>query len=167
MSKSELRGALVFFKSTCVQCHSGPSLANTQFNAMGFRDHPNENSGLNLGRSGVTKNINDDFKFKVPQLYNLVDSTPYGHGASFENLLDVVEYFNRGRPENLASQYSGNLSILLKPLNLDKQQVSDLTVFLENGLRDPNLMRYVPTSLPSKLCFPNNDSVSRHELNCK
>jgi cytochrome c peroxidase len=167
MSKSELRGAIVFFKSSCVQCHSGPSLANTEFHALGFRDHPNEISGLNLGRSGVTKNRDDDFKFKVPQLYNLKDSTPYGHGASFKTIREVVEYFNRGEPDNLASKYSGNLSVLLKPLNLNKQQISDLSIFLETGLRDPNLIRYVPTALPSKLCFPNNDPVSVRELKCK
>ncbi|NJO50003.1 MAG: cytochrome C peroxidase [Leptolyngbyaceae cyanobacterium RM2_2_4] len=167
MSASELRGGITFFKSSCVKCHAGPNLANMEFHAVGFSDHPSEINGLNLGRSSVTRKAKDDFKFKVPQLYNLSDSSPHGHGASFQTLREVVEYFNHGEPQNLASKYSGNLSIWLKPLNLNDEEIRDLTAFLETGLRDPNLERYVPERIPSGLCFPNNDPVSRKALNCE
>lgn len=167
MSARELRGAITFFSSSCVHCHSGPNLANTEFHAVGFADHPNELNGLNLGRGAVTKRAKDDFKFKVPQLYNLADSSPYGHGASFNTLREVVEYFNRGEPQKLEAKYSGNLSVWFRPLNLTKEQVDDLTAFLETGLHDPNLIRYVPDRLPSGLCFPNNDPESRKQLNCE
>lgn len=167
MSAKELRGAITFFSSSCVQCHSGPNLANTEFHAVGFADHPNDLSGLNLGRGAVTGRAKDDFKFKVPQLYNLADSSPYGHGASFNTLREVVEYFNRGEPQKLEAKYSGNFSVWFRPLNLTKEQVDDLTAFLETGLRDPNLIRYVPDRLPSGLCFPNNDPESRKQLNCE
>ncbi|WP_293231359.1 cytochrome c peroxidase [Microcoleus sp. PH2017_05_CCC_O_A] len=166
ISARELRGAITFFSSSCVQCHSGPNLANTKFHAVGFADHPKDLSGLNLGRGAVTGRANDDFKFKVPQLYNLADSSPYGHGASFNTLREVVEYFNLGEPQKLEAKYSGNLSLLFRPLNLTKEQVDDLTAFLETGLRDPNLIRYVPDRLPSGLCFPNNDPESRKQVNC-
>ncbi len=49
---------------------------------------------------------------------------------------------------------------------LTEQEVDNLTVFLKTGLRDPNLIRYVPERLPSGLCFPNNDPESRQQLNC-
>lgn len=166
MSAKEMKGGITFFSSSCVQCHSGPNLANTEFHAVGFADHSEEWSGLNLGRGVVTKRAKDDFKFKVPQLYNLADSSPYGHGASFNTLPEVVEYFNRGEPQKLEAKYSGNLSVWFRPLNLTKEQVDDLTAFLETGLRDPNLIRYVPDGLPSGLCFPNNDLESRKQLNC-
>ena len=94
MSTSEIRGAITFFSSSCVKCHAGASLAKSEFHAVGFKDHPNEISGLNLGRSSVTRSAKDDFKFKVPQLYNLSDSSPYGHGASFNSIREVVQYFN-------------------------------------------------------------------------
>ena len=167
MSAQELRGAITFFTSSCVQCHTGPNLAKTEFYAVGFADHPNDTSGLNLGRGSVTKKARDDFKFKVPQLYNLADSSPYGHGASFKRLREVVEYFNRGEPQNLTAKYSGNLSVWFRPLNLTKEEVRNLTAFLKTGLRDPNLIRYVPDSLPSGLCFPNNDTLSQKQLNCE
>jgi cytochrome c peroxidase len=166
MSIQELRGAKVFFSSTCVQCHSGPNLANNQFSAVGFSDHPNNFSGLSLGRSAITRKENDDFKFKVPQLYNVADSSPHGHGASFNTVREIVEYFNQAEPQNLAAKYSNNLSLWFKPLNLTTEQVDDLTTFLETGLRDPDLIRYVPEKIPSGLCFPNNDPESRQQLNC-
>lgn len=166
MSAQELRGGIVFFSSSCVQCHTRANLAITNFRSVGFADHPQDFSGLNLGRGVITKRASDDFKFKVPQLYNLADSSPYGHGASFNTLREVVEYFNRAQPQKLEALYAGNLSVWFRPLNLTQQQVDDLTAFLETGLRDPNLMRYVPEGLPSGLCFPNNDPVSRKQLNC-
>lgn len=166
MTAPELRGAITFFSSSCINCHAGPNLAKAEFHTVGFEDHPNEISGLNLGRSSVTRKVKDDFKFKVPQLYNLADSSPYGHGASFNTLSQVVEYFNKGQPQKLATLYSRNLSVWFKPLNFNEQQLSDIVAFLTTGLRDPNLIRYVPPSLPSGLCFPNNDSESRKALHC-
>jgi len=167
MSLEELRGAGTFFRSSCVQCHTGPNLAKTEFHAIGFADHPREVSGLNLGRGVVTQSSKDDFKFKVPQLYNLVDSSPYGHGGSFKTIREIVEYFDKGVPQSLVAQYSNNLSIWFKPLNLSEKEIDDLTTFLETGLRDPNLIRYVPEKLPSGLCFPNNDPESRKQLGCE
>jgi len=166
MSAQELRGGIVYFSSSCVQCHTGPNLAIKDFKSVGFADHPQDFSGLNLGRGVITKRAKDDFKFKVPQLYNLADSSPYGHGASFNTVREVVEYFNNAQPQKLEALYAGNLSVWFQPLNLQPQQVDDLTAFLETGLRDPNLTRYIPEQLPSGLCFPNNDPVSRKQLNC-
>ena len=167
MTVRELRGAKLFFSSTCVQCHSGPNLANNSFYGVGFADHPNNFGGLSLGRGGITRRAEDDFKFKIPQLYNLADSSPYGHGASVKTRREVVEYFNKAQPQNLAAKYSGNLSVWFQPLNLTTAQIDDLTAFLETGLRDPNLLRYVPEEIPSGLCFPNNDPESREQLNCE
>ncbi|NER19758.1 MAG: hypothetical protein F6J96_03165 [Symploca sp. SIO1C2] len=166
MSAQELRGGIVYFSSSCVQCHTGPNLAIKDFKSVGFADHPQDFSGLNLGRGVITKRAKDDFKFKVPQLYNLADSSPYGHGASFNTVREVVEYFNNAQPQKLEALYADNLSVWFQPLNLQPQQVDDLTAFLETGLRDPNLTRYIPGHLPSGLCFPNNDPVSRKQLNC-
>ncbi|MCC0179358.1 cytochrome C peroxidase [Waterburya agarophytonicola K14] len=166
MSSKELKGGIVFFSSSCIHCHTGPNLAISNFRAVGFADHFQEISGLNLGRGKITRKAKDDFKFKVPQLYNLIDSSPYGHGASFKTLREVVEYFNDAEPQKKEALYSGNLSVWFKPLNLSEEQLDDLTAFLETGLRDPNLTRYVPDRIPSGLCFPNNDPLSQKQLNC-
>jgi cytochrome c peroxidase len=166
MSHAEVRGAITFFNSSCIKCHTGPNLAKNDFYSVGFDDHPKEIGGLNLGRSSVTRLSKDDFKFKVSQLYNLADSSPYGHGASFNSIREVVDYFNTGKPQKLATLYSKNLSVWFKPLQLNELEVDDLTTFLTTGLRDPNLTRYVPKSIPSGLCFPNNDLESKKQLGC-
>lgn len=167
MSVAELKGATTFFTSTCIQCHSGPNLAISDFRSVGFADHIEDFTGLNLGRGAATKNTSDDFKFKIPQLYNLSDSSPYGHGASFTSIKKIVEYFNMAKPQNSEATDSGNLSVWFKPLNLNLEQVNNLVLFLEASLHDSNLVRYIPDKLPSNLCFPNNDLESRKALNCK
>jgi len=166
MSLSEIRGGITFFSSSCVQCHSSPNFAGSNFSALGFDDHPLDWTGLNLGRGEITKKRSDDFKFKVPQLYNLADSSPYGHGASFDSIREVVQYLNKAKPQKLEAQYAGNLSVWFRPLHFSEEDVSDLTNFLTTALHDPNLNRYVPERLPSRLCFPNNDPLSRHQLGC-
>jgi len=166
MTKQEKQGAIKFFTSSCVQCHTGPNLAKDGFYAVGFQDHPEDFTGLNLGRGTITKNPKDDFKFKSPQLYNLADNHHYGHGGSFHNVREVVEYFNNGQPQNLASLYSKNISVWFKPLDFTSADIENLTLFLEKSLRDPDLSRYVPKKIPSNLCFPNNDPESRLQLGC-
>jgi len=95
----------------------------------------------------------------------LGDSPFYFHGSSKYDLKEVVEYFNAGVPENPDVPVE-QIARQFKPLNLTDQQVEDLTVFLETGLKDPNLNRYVPERILSGYCFPNNDLFSQIELGC-
>jgi len=44
--------------------------------------------------------------------------------------------------------------------------MDDLVEFLENGLYDPNLIRYKPEVTMSGNCFPNNDLQSRMDMGC-
>lgn len=77
---------------------------------------------------------------------------------------DVIEYKNNAVPQNDAS--TSNLDYRFVPLNLSSSQIDDLVEFIEVSLRDPDLMRYEPTELPSGLCVINNDETSRSELGC-
>ncbi|MBK8966435.1 MAG: cytochrome c peroxidase [Saprospiraceae bacterium] len=174
MTDEEKRGALLFFgKAGCYRCHNEPNLGSITFHALGVQDLF-ENGGLktsasdlrNLGRGGFTGNPDDMFRFRVPQLYNLGDGGPYFHGSSKNTLREVVEYFNDGIPENPRVPKS-QISPFFHPLNLSISEQSDLEAFLRNGLRDPNIQRYVPDHLPSGFCFPNNDQQSRREIGCE
>lgn len=176
MTETQKKGAIHFFgKAGCARCHNSPSLNSFNFFAVGvndlyqspygtaFRTGPNDKRVL--GRGGFTQNPEDNYKFKVPQLYNLKDVGFYFHGASKNSLRDVVEYFNKGIPENPIvpkSQISG----FFTPLKLSSQEVDELTEFLENGLYDPGLARYLPDHNLSFLCFPNNDPQSRKDMGC-
>lgn len=174
MSDEQKRGGTLFFgKLGCSGCHSEPNLGSMQFAALGTKDLF-ENGGLrtsvtdrrNLGRGGFTGRIEDMYKFRVPQLYNLGDSGPYFHGGSKQTLEDVVRYFNNGVPENTRVP-KGQLSYFLSPLGMTEQEIKDLTAFLRDGLHDPNLKRFVPDKVISGMCFPNNDNLSRDDMKCK
>ena len=178
MSKKEISGAEVFFgDGGCVVCHQGPALSSPVgatsdqvFFAVGFDDLDTNDiigevaDGVRLGRGGLTGDPVDNYKFKIPQLYNLADINVFGHGGSFTSVREVVEYKNEGVAQNDAS--TSNLDYRFVPLNLSSSQIDDLVEFIEVSLRDPDLMRYEPTSLPSGLCVINNDETSRSELGC-
>ena len=143
------------------------------FHAYGMHDLQGNNiigykpeDPTHKGRASFTQESADEYKFKVPQLYNLADSPFYGHGGSFTSLREIVQYKNEGQPENSAVPAS-QLSPELKPLFLSDEEIDDLTLFLEYSLRDPNLQRYEPSVLPSGNCFPNGDEVSMGDLGCQ
>jgi cytochrome c peroxidase len=122
-------------------------------------------SGGNFGRFDFTKNDADKYKFKVPQLYNIADSPFYGHGSSFRNIRDVVAYKNKAAKEN-PNVPDSQLAEQFVALNLTESEIDDITAFLTNALRDPDLLRYQPLSIRSGNCFPNNDSQSKDDLGC-
>lgn len=175
MSDTEKLGAILFFgEAGCANCHNSPALNSMEFHALGLKDlvdYPEEtfktapDNPQNLGRGGFTGNASDNYKFKVPQLYNLKDSPFYGHGASIHSIREMVEYFNNGIAEN-TNVPANQLAQEFIPINLTNEEVNQITVFLETALYDDNLKRYEPESLPTDNCFPNNDPLSKNHLGC-
>ena len=176
LNNTEKRGAILFFsKGKCYECHTGPALNDKNFYAFGMGDFDDSDKAVVLddagfinvkkGRGGFTKNAADDYKFKTPTLYNVIDNGFYGHGGTFTSVKDVIKYKNDGVPES-AEVPAGQLAPQFGTTNLTASEIDDLTAFIENGLRDPNLTRYVPENLPSNFCFPNNDAESRTDLGC-
>lgn len=175
LSEQEKRGAILFFdKAECNTCHTGPALNSMEFYALGMKglDESNDvvfkslpEDGAHLGRGSFTKNEKDNYKFKVPQLYNLSDSPFYGHGSSFRTIREVVEYKNTAQTENPRVP-SEQLAGAFQPLNLSIDEVDDLTAFLTHSLRDPNLIRYQPDDLPTGNCTPVNDNLGKNDLGC-
>ncbi|MCC6815591.1 MAG: cytochrome-c peroxidase [Saprospiraceae bacterium] len=168
-------GAYLFFsKAKCYTCHTGPALNSMSFHALGFEDMKGVNiiskidipSDVILGRAGFTKNENDKFKFKVPQLYNLKNIEFLGHGGNFCSIEEIVRYKNTAVSQNpnVSEKY---LSPDFKPLYLNNMEIKAIVDFIENALYDSNLKRYEPDHVPSGFCFPNADLVSRTQLNCK
>ena len=169
MTSQEKRGALGFFgPSACSDCHTGPALSSMAFYSLGMNDMAGPDvfnqPGEQLGRGEFLRTGEADFAFKVPQLYNLIDSPFMGHGGTFTSVRDVVEYYRIGIPEkNLPP---GTVTDQFHALDLTPSEVDDLVAFLENALRDPDLDRYVPESVPSGSCIPANDLQARADLGC-
>ncbi len=173
MTEQEKRGAILFFdKAQCSTCHTGPALNSMTFYALGM-DNLNgpgvygdpSTDGARFGRGSFTGNAADNYKFKTPQLYNLMDSPFYGHGGTFNSVREVIEYKNLAVASN--SDVPGTqLAAEFQPLGLTSDEISDLVAFVEGGLYDGDLFRYVPNSVPSGNCLPANDSQTRTDLGC-
>lgn len=175
LTDAQKRGATLFMgKANCVSCHSGPALNAMEFHALGMgnlNDNPEQlfkvpaDPPQNLGRGGFTQNPAEYYRFKTPQLYNLTDSPFYGHGGTFRSVREVVAYKNEAVPQS-ADVPADRLAPEFRPLGLTESEIDDLTEFLETALYDAELMRFVPESLPSGFCFPNNDAMSQTDLGC-
>ncbi len=79
-----------------------------------------------LGRYEVTENPNDRWKYRTPSLRNVSLTAPYMHDGSMHTLRQVVEFYVQGGIENEL------LSPLIKPIDLNDQEVNDLVAFLES-----------------------------------
>jgi len=79
-----------------------------------------------LGLYEVTQNPDDRWKYRTPSLRNVMLSAPYFHDGSFENLKEVVLFYNKGGVSNVT------LDPLIKPLNLSDQEVNYLVLFLQS-----------------------------------
>lgn len=172
MTSEEKKGAALFFgKAKCYECHNGPALNSEGFHALGMHDLMEPavpipvDEDTKKGRGGFTKNPDDDYKFKVPQLYNLKDVTFFGHGGSLQSIKEVIVYKNRAMKENF-NVSDAQLSNQFVPLGLNLDEIEQLTLFVENSLQDRNLQRYEPSGLPTEKCFPNADEQSREDLDC-
>ena len=174
MSEAQKEGAILFFdKGQCTTCHNGPGLANMEFHAIGVKDfNPDDvfnfdpSDPANLGRGSFTKEDTDNYKFKVPQLYNLKDSPFFGHGSSFTQVRDIIAYKNQAISEN-DNVPAEQLSTFFEPLKLSEEEIDLLTTFVEEALYDPNLKRYEPSTIASGNCIPNNDWASKADLGCE
>lgn len=172
MSDTSKKGAVLFFgKGECYTCHSGPGLNGMDFHALGMSDFREDEiigsvtENDKKGRGGFTKNPEDDYKFKTPTLYNLKGLQFLGHGGSFNSIEEIIAYKNEGTPQNTDVPNS-NLSPLFIPLGLTEEEISQLVFFIEEGLYDNNLNRFVPESLPTEQCFPNSDAQSKIDMGC-
>lgn len=174
MTREQKEGALLFFnKAGCYRCHSDANLGSVRFYALGVNDltdaggfQTDESDKKNFGRGAFTGLPEDDYKFKIPQLYNLKNAAFLFHGSSKTSLREVVEYFNQGIPENPRVP-TEQISALFRPLNLSDAEVEAVTTFLEEALYDNQMNRYVPESVLSGNCFPNNDALSKVDLGCE
>jgi cytochrome c peroxidase len=109
-------------KARCWNCHGGANFSDERFHntGVGWGKEPPD-----LGRFAVTNRDDDRGKFKTPTLRGVSLTAPYMHDGSLATLQDVVEFYNRGGGANK------NLDPLMKPLELSKEEVSDLVAFLK------------------------------------
>lgn len=131
LTPAENRGRGVFNGQGCTICHGGPTFSATiGFFNVGVRPQTED-----LGRGAITGNPNNNGEFRVPSLRNVALRGPYFHNGSKATLTDVVEFYNRGGDFD-----APNINrALIRPLNLNPGQKSDLIAFLTGALTDPRV----------------------------
>jgi cytochrome c peroxidase len=77
-----------------------------------------------LGLYEITARPEDRWKYKTPSLRNVALTAPYMHDGSIQSLREVVEFYRAGGVANEV------LDPLIKPLELDQEDVDDLVAFL-------------------------------------
>ena len=156
LTADQKRGAILFFgKANCSNCHYEENLGSLEFHALGVQDmdqipsfNTSPNDRRNFGRGGFTLKEEDNFKFKVPGLYNVGDAPFYFHGASKRSLEELIDYKNLAQTENERVDQS-RISEKFLPLGLTDDEKAQLIAFLREGLKDPDMSRYAPDSLLS------------------
>jgi cytochrome c peroxidase len=177
ITEQQKLGALLFFgKGACNDCHDGPALNSESFFALGMNDLDGEGfydsfgetqiQNTAKGRGGFTGNSEEDYQFKTPQIYSLKVMNFLGHGASFNSVREIIEYKNAGISENVLVPES-QLAAAFQPLGLTDEEIDQLTDFVEDALNDEEIFRYVPATIASGNCFPNNDSQSQADMECE
>jgi cytochrome c peroxidase len=95
LTPEEIKGYKLFNSYGCAACHEGPNFGGKKFKKMGAAKnymigHYTLITPADLGLYEVTKNVNDQFVFKVPTLRNVSITYPYYHDGSVETLQQAV-----------------------------------------------------------------------------
>lgn len=131
------RNGLQAFLSTgpqgtnCTACHSGSTFTDNTFRNLGLRPIAEDN-----GRQGVTGNIADRGRFKVPGLRNVGLKRTFMHNGQFQTLQQVMAFYGGVRNVN---PNPDNRDPVLNTVNLPPQQGGPVQDFLQNGLLDPRV----------------------------
>ena len=124
MNDEAQRGMALFKgKARCILCHNDSNFTDNQFHNLGVPQvGPMKED---LGRYYVTRRPEDKGAFKTPTLRSIVETAPYMHDGAFKTLEEVVEFFDQGGGKN------SNLSPLMKPLGLTKEEKTNIIAFLK------------------------------------
>lgn len=156
------RGFNVFMgKGACGTCHFAPT-----FNGLVpplFNDSESEVLGVpvnkdtlnpvldpDLGRIANRKNLDGAYfyanSFKTVTVRNIALTAPYMHNGVYDTLEEVIDFYNRGGGAGMGMDLP-HQTLPDSPLNLSKQEIADLVVFME-ALTDTTGLTRVPASLP-------------------
>ena len=103
-TESEERGRFLFFNefdpfnpeisgADCAHCHSGLDFSSHQFSNNGLDADADM---ADIGYMGVTGDVADLGKFKVPSLRNVMVSAPYMHDGRFADIDEVIDHYDHG-----------------------------------------------------------------------
>ena len=124
LSGPAVKGKEVFEgRGNCIACHSGPNFTDNRFHNIGL-DVCSDST--DFGRKNVTSRIDDCGKFKTPTLIGISSTAPYFHDGRASSLDEVIRHYNAGaRTDRFTSD-------LIRPLNLNENDIDNLEAYLES-----------------------------------
>jgi len=131
LSTQELRGLHLFRgRARCMNCHSGPDFTQHEFHQIGMSF-----LGLRLedrGRQAHSGRAEDLGSMRTPSLRGIARTAPYMHQGLLANLAGVIALYNSGMPQPPKREPPlPPPSPLIKPLQLNAQEMADLEAFLK------------------------------------
>jgi len=145
----EEQNGYTVFKEKCGSCHKEPLFTDFSFrnNGLSPADEPDE------GRSLVSVDSTDQFRFKVPSLRNLGFTFPYMHDGRFYTLDEVLDHYSIGMHNSPtldpAFRLPGNkYGIILSAAEKESIKIFLATLDDSSFIRNPafseeNAMKYV------------------------
>ncbi|MFU1476911.1 cytochrome-c peroxidase [Roseovarius sp. C7] len=112
LSARQIDGMALFYgKAQCSSCHSGTFQTDQAFHALGLPPlGPGKTRGLyggeDHGRSYVTGEMADSYRFRTPSLRNVTLTAPYGHNGAYTTLEDMVRHHLA--PAEMLARYTPN-----------------------------------------------------------
>ncbi len=110
------------FQKNCSSCHKEPLFTTNDFANNGLSLDP---FLKDIGRTKITLNSDDSFKFKIPTLRNIEYTYPYMHDGRFKRLAEVINHYTNDihSSSTLATQ-------LREPILLSSNEKVDIIAFL-------------------------------------
>lgn len=148
-SDSEQRGIALFFIEDnqsvahpgCSHCHFNPFFTDNQFRNNGLDSVANLEDFEDKGLGGISGNVFDNGKFRVPTLRNIALTAPYMHDGRFGSLEEVLDSYSRGGHGVI------NEDANIQPFSLSEQDKLDLIAFM-NMLTDTSFVKNPAFSNP-------------------
>ncbi len=135
----ELRGYGIFnnlqgYKDAqCGHCHTPPFTTSGQFFNNGIDSVLTLNDFKDKGLGNVTKKLEDNGKFKVTSLRNIMLTAPYMHDGKMKTIEEVLDHYQAG------GHYAKNLDPFLTQININNRDKADIIAFLKT-LTDTSLI---------------------------
>lgn len=177
LTEQQLLGALNFMNAPCSTCHNGPVFSDDEFHNVALAQFgPGAGDGAtghdDFGRTKVTGETTDLYRFRTSPLRNVEFTGPYGHAGQFERLADFIDHYSLNADKLLAftddhipepllrgtlvdnkDAVIANRSPFILAASFDDEFVQSLTAFMTalTDERARDLLHVIPPRVPSGL----------------
>jgi cytochrome c peroxidase len=119
------------FKTKCSTCHPEPMFTDYSYRNIGLLIDPFLND---LGRVRVTSNSDDNLKFRVPTLRNVILTSNYMHDGRFGTVTQCINHYRTGVQSSPTTD-----PLVAGGIAMTNTEASDIFVFLKT-LSDSSIL---------------------------